>query len=286
MRPILGQRLVIFVGVFVAMNALGFVSHMRGYCSLPAFLFYCAMALLPLLGVVFFKRDMIAAMATVCCLGAYRRPDVVAKVLREELTIQVVRAFIIIYKLRKFALNADQSVDKIDNLDKYTASRADFEEFELNEVGKTFDAFDTSGDGLIDYQEFEALMNNIGADMTPERLQRMVDVLDDDGNGEVSRDEFIDWYVANATTDDSTPEEQADDLFRLFDDDDSGNLTIGEFKQRLDAINIGFTVDDIGAIVNELDSDGNGTIGPEEFASMIQKHYPKELQKTANGASD
>ena len=72
--------------------------------------------------------------------------------------------------------------------------------------------------------------------------------------------------------------EKADLLFKQFDSDGSGELSIGEFSDIMKAFNIGLTIDEIGQVVNELDKDGNGEIGVDEFEEMLEKFYPKELE--------
>lgn len=50
-----------------------------------------------------------------------------------------------------------------------------------------------------------------------------------------------------------------------------------EFKNTLDKLRPGFTVDEVVAIANEIDEDGNGLIGKEEFEKLVQRFYPREL---------
>ena len=67
----------------------------------------------------------------------------------------------------------------------------------------------------------------------------------------------------------------------MFDKDDAGEITIEEFKRKLDAFNVGFSIDEVGAIVNELDEDNSGTIGLHEFEDLLYKYYPKELRSAS-----
>jgi Ca2+-binding EF-hand superfamily protein len=67
-------------------------------------------------------------------------------------------------------------------------------------------------------------------------------------------------------------------LFAMFDKNKNGKISIGEFKGVLDKFSIGFTVDEVGDIVRELDEDGNIMIGVEEFEKLLEKYTPEELQ--------
>jgi len=269
------QANLLFLGIYAAMTFLGFFRFMYQEDSTLVFAAYAILASLPILGNMFTKQHLVAILSEVCCMGAYRRPNIVADVLREEKTAHVVRAFIVIYRMKRFAISADKrEYDR----DLACVERMHFDKFELKEVGKTFDAFDKSGDGSISYDEFESLMKNLGAEITAESLTRMIGMLDTDGDGEVSKEEFINWYAEHANDDDLSEEERAHFLFQMFDRDNSGEITIAEFKHKLDALNMGFTVDEVGAIVNELDEDNSASIGLHEFAHLLHSFYPKELQ--------
>jgi Ca2+-binding EF-hand superfamily protein len=276
------QANLIFIGLYTAMNLLGFLKFMYHSQHPVTFIAYLVLSILPMIGVMFFKKHLVAILSQVCCMGAYRRPNIVADVLREEKTARVVRAFIIIYKLRRFA---EQAGSKKRDKGAGQLYRAQFDQLELQEVGKTFDSFDRSGDGSISYDEFELLMTQLGASMSPDSLQRMIAMLDEDGDGEVSKNEFINWYAEYAGEEDMSPHERAKYLFSLFDSQGTGELTIGEFKRKLDALNVGFTVDDVGALVNELDEDNSGSIGLHEFEDLLNKYYPKELKQQQSTSS-
>eukprot|EP00957_Ditylum_brightwellii_P079215 6024638-Ditylum_brightwellii.AAC.1 len=113
-----------------------------------------------------------------------------------------------------------------------------FSHVELFEVGKTFDAFDRSGDGRISYEELRSTMSSLGVTMSENALQKVVAQLDTDGNGEISKEEFLEWYESAIDDDGHSMHERAEFLFKLFDRDDSGEITIGEFKAALDVFNI------------------------------------------------
>lgn len=270
------QSNLLFTGIYFAMNILGFLKVMWAE-GIVIFSLYVILASLPFIGMTFFKQHLVSVLSQVCCMGAYRRPNMVTEVLREEKTAHLVRAFIVIYKMRIFARNSSRA-----SFSREVASkrRQTFDEFEIREVAKTFDAFDPSGDGAISHQEFEDLMTNLGTSMKDDAasIKQMIDILDEDGNGEVSREEFIDWYAHNAGDEDVKPHERALYLFRLFDPNETGEITIGEFKRKLDALNVGFTIDEVGAIVNELDDDNSGTIGLHEFCKLLDRYHPEELR--------
>ena len=46
-------------------------------------------------------------------------------------------------------------------------------------------------------------------------------------------------------------------------------MNLQRLKGTLDAFNFGFTVDEIGELIQELDEDGQGSVGEEEFCREI-----------------
>jgi len=264
---------LLFVGIFAAIQFIQVGPYMRMEQPLWVFLLYVVLATLPVLNIVVNKKRLVGVLTPVCSLGFYRRPQLIADVIREEKTAQGVRTFIVVYKLQRFASQVEPAKEHGTRI-HYSAV---FDKHEIAQVGRTFDEFDMDGSGSISLDEFTKLMSRLGANLTEEEIRTMMESLDTDKSGGVDREEFIQWYADHSHDDDISIEEFAKFMFHVFDTNDSGELTIGEFKKKLDHASARFTVDEIGMLVNELDVNNGGTICEEEFEHLIHKYYPKEL---------
>jgi len=154
---------------------------------------------------------------------------------------------------------------------------------QLMAVAKIFDNFDKSGDGSIDTSELHTIFQRIGQSITTESMNAIMHLLDQNSDGLISKDEFINFYYKyifinfyykyiiinnNNTTIDTI----AKQLFALFDLDQSGEITLSEFVSVMEGLNVDFTMDEISELINELGSD-DGTISEKEFRKLLKTHH-------------
>lgn len=259
------------------MHLLTFLPIVYELYSWPLFTTFAILAFLPVLGISYNKKRVVAALAQVSSIGAYRKPQIVNDVLLETKTRRVVRTFLMIHKMWYTArTGASQGLLERNGSAEFDRQNS-FSSLEQLEVSKSFDALDDDHSGAISHDEFRALLNRLGAHVSDSDFRKMVATLDVDNDGEVTKEEFMKWYAKRSDADNMTLRERAKDIFGIFDQDNNGEITIGEFKTKLDALHMGFSVDEIGAIINELDRDRNGTVSEEEFEALLKKYYPSEL---------
>ena len=85
------------------------------------------------------------------------------------------------------------------------------------ELAVEFAELDTNGDGVLDVSELRVLMDQIGPDLNSEeasiaRAQKIVDELDLDRNGKISKDEFCGYYRTNKEFLEHKKQEQQEEL--------------------------------------------------------------------------
>lgn len=265
---------LVFVGVYVAMLILTYWPIIYHNSSIFFFILFVVLSIVPALALVMNKKRLVATITKVGSVGVMRKHPAVARTIREEKTARAVRALIFLYKVNR--LSAQEHTQKKSTGVHY---RQSLNKVEIDDVSKTFDTFDESGDGEISHDEFEALMTRfVGNAVNTDSVKQIIHLLDEDGDGGISKEEFLQWYADNMGDDGLSVHEKAHYLFGMFDKEGDGQISIGEFKDALDALNLGFTIDEIGEIVRELDEDGDGVVSQEEFAELIEEYYPKELE--------
>lgn len=69
---------------------------------------------------------------------------------------------------------------------------------ERQELRENFDHFDKDGNGVIDFGEFQALLNALGAGMDEDEAAVGFDIIDVDNNRAIEFDEFAEWWLTDA----------------------------------------------------------------------------------------
>ena len=89
---------------------------------------------------------------------------------------------------------------------------------------------------------------------------------DEDGNGEISYQEFFDLVQRLGEQEDNPEVRKA---FQMFDTDGDGSITAGEFKKTMRKLGLRLTDGQIYAMVEEADVNGDGEIDYKEFTALV-----------------
>jgi len=209
------------------------------------------------------------SLTKVCSIGNHRKPAAISYVEREEKTATVIWHLVTLTKLKyaardNFVVNASQE------------SLAHVSKRELQVAESVFKALDANGDGFITAEEIRELFIRLGTQLEPATLDAIVRTLDIDNSASVCLKEFLEFYkrFVLVKIDHETLRDLAIDIFAQIDTDKSGEITMSELKHTISQLHAGFSLDEIGALVAELDETGDGAVTEHEFMHLIlDKHY-------------
>ncbi len=125
--------------------------------------------------------------------------------------------------------------------------------------------------GTISITELKDVMKRLGQNPTDDELQRMVLSVDDNGDNEIDFQEFLILMSSNKPSKED-PDRELRDAFKVFDSDGSGSISRIEMKKLLKRLGQNLSDAELDAMMDEVDTDGNGEIDFEEFKSMMVRH--------------
>lgn len=138
-------------------------------------------------------------------------------------------------------------------------------------VKSLFSKYDQDGSGRLQRKELMILLSD-DLGMDPKQAEAMAMVVDKDGSGSVSFDEFFQWIRDRNgldTVNDRTKyyyTRKAVEMFKKYDRDASGTIEVNELKQLLKDVGYKNSLQDA---LKVLDKDGNGKISFPEFLKWL-----------------
>jgi Ca2+-binding EF-hand superfamily protein len=140
--------------------------------------------------------------------------------------------------------------------------------------------FDKDGSGSIDHTEFKLLCRDLGYRLNETEFSMAVKVLDADGNGSISYDEFLSWWQSNdrfqqLKLDDARLEKLQKYLgvFNKFDKDGSGSLDRDEIRGfHAEMVKQKLTKKSVDQFVQDVDKNGDGNVSFNEVVEWIARN--------------
>ncbi|XP_077318534.1 centrin-3 isoform X2 [Lithobates pipiens] len=140
-------------------------------------------------------------------------------------------------------------------------------EEQKQEIKDAFDLFDTDKDKAIDYHELKVAMRALGFDVKKADVLRILKDYDGEATGKISFDDFNE--VVTDLILERDPQEEMLKAFKLFDDDDSGKINLRNLRRVSRELGENMTDEELRAMIDEFDKDGDGEINIEEFISIM-----------------
>merc|ERR1712012_266995 len=143
-----------------------------------------------------------------------------------------------------------------------------FDSEEIKRLGKRFKKLDLDGSGSLSIEEFMSLPE---LQQNP-LVRRVIDIFDDDGNGEVDFKEFIQGVSQFSVKGDKSSKLRF--AFRIYDIDNDGFVSNGELFQVLKMM-VGNNLKEtqlqqiVDKTIHFADKDEDGKINFEEFCEVV-----------------
>ena len=147
--------------------------------------------------------------------------------------------------------------------------RPGLSEEEIEEIREAFNLFDTDGSGTIDPKELKAAMQSLGFEAKNQTIYQMIGDIDKDGSGSIDFDTFLDMMTAKMSDKDSR--EDIMKVFNLFDDDQSGKISLRNLKRVAKELGETMTDAELLEMIERADNDQDGEINFEEFYAIMTK---------------
>jgi Ca2+-binding EF-hand superfamily protein len=121
--------------------------------------------------------------------------------------------------------------------------------------------------GTIELHELQQVMRKLGQSPSEADLIEMINSVDDNGDNEIDFEEFL--ILMKSRSGERDPVKELRDAFAVFDTDGSGSIDRKELKRLMKKLGQALTEAELDAMMEEVDSNGDGEISFEEFCEMM-----------------
>lgn len=142
-------------------------------------------------------------------------------------------------------------------------------EQQKRDVKEAFNLFDYDGQGKLKTKELKVAMRALGFEPKREEVRKILVDMNKDNAEFLTFDDFVTITSRKYTEKDVMDEIRK--AFQLFDDDNTGFITIKNLKRVAEKLGEKFKDEDLQEMIEEADKDGDGAISLEEFAFVMQK---------------
>ncbi|XP_059484906.1 calmodulin-beta-like isoform X1 [Neocloeon triangulifer] len=140
-------------------------------------------------------------------------------------------------------------------------------EDQVAEFKEAFMLFDKDEDGTITMAELGVVMRSLGQRPSETELRDMVNEVDQDGNGTIEFNEFLQMMSKKMRGADN--EEELREAFRVFDKNNDGLISSIELRHVMTNLGEKLSDEEVDDMIKEADLDGDGMVNYEEFVMIL-----------------
>ncbi|KAE8218351.1 hypothetical protein CF319_g7758 [Tilletia indica] len=144
---------------------------------------------------------------------------------------------------------------------------AEITEEQRQEIKEAFELFDTDKDGAIGYHELKVAMRALGFDLKKAEVLKILKDHDRSGQGFIEWEDFNRIMTERIAARD--PIDEIRRAFALFDDDGTGKINLRNLKRVAKELGENLDDDELQAMIDEFDLDQDGEISEQEFIQIM-----------------
>jgi len=137
------------------------------------------------------------------------------------------------------------------------------------EIKEAFELFDSDKDQMINYHELKVAMRALGFDVKKADVLKVLQEYDREEVGKITFEDYnecmTEWILNR------DPQEEMMKSFKLFDDDETGKISVRNLRRVAREIGENVTEDELRSMIDEFDYNGDGEIDLEEFVTIMTR---------------
>jgi Ca2+-binding EF-hand superfamily protein len=135
---------------------------------------------------------------------------------------------------------------------------------------RCFTSFDCEKSGSISTEVVADILRLMGQPFDKKILDEMIEEVDEDKSGRLEFGEFVQLAAKFIVEeDDEAMQKELREAFRLYDKEGNGFIPTSCLREILRELDDALTNEELDIMIEEIDSDGSGTVDFDEFMEMM-----------------
>ncbi|KAK2709017.1 troponin C-like [Artemia franciscana] len=141
---------------------------------------------------------------------------------------------------------------------------------QLQILKKAFDSFDSHKKGSIPCDMVGTILRLMGQAYDGKVLEELIEEVDADKSGQLEFSEFVILAAKFIIEEDTDAlQKELKEAFRLYDKEGNGYIPTSSLKEILRELDDQLTEEELDMMIDEIDTDGSGTVDFDEFMEMM-----------------